>query len=622
MEHGFLKEKYGLHNTPEVESAAKRTEKRTGEKVPQNPSERIQNYLERFKEIIDRKDPEKRERGMEALKKILYDKFVIKPEEIPEGYFDNQRRLAREQGHGDIEITQEMRDQLSEVIVSDQRSSLDNWVDYLSSSDATYPDWLKYYAFRSVLGMGEYDKEKKQFAKRSKGTINPFPDINREALAYVLDAVSQKYGKRHVDLLALNEEEKKEFEKLLHGENFAKLYAWAIEKTVIAPTESLAKTAGKWMKYPQNSDHMPLVESLRGQGTGWCTAGESTAQMQLKGGDFYVYYSFDQQDKPTIPRAAIRMQENQIGEVRGIAEQQNLDPYINNIVQEKLKEFPDGKQYEKKVNDMKTLTAIDRKNKTGGNFTKDDLIFLYEMDQSIEGFGYQRDPRIAEIRNQRNPEEDMPIIFECSKDQIAHDIKETREDTKAYIGPLIPGIFDKIQEYNIEHIYTSFPEGRIRKENVEIGGKNAKALIKEMRDKKINISDYAMDMMKSKDFTVLKETENAIFIRLKVGDLGFPKNKYPTTDEIYKCIKELGLELCPPETGPAYRLKYMNQPMGEWFRVGMKQIADRDGRPYVFYLERHEDGLWLHGHWTSPGFEWHPGFGFVFRLRKLKNLKT
>jgi len=45
----FLKKKYDLHNTPEVASAATRTEKRTHEKVSQKPEDRIQNYLDRFK---------------------------------------------------------------------------------------------------------------------------------------------------------------------------------------------------------------------------------------------------------------------------------------------------------------------------------------------------------------------------------------------------------------------------------------------------------------------------------------------------------------------------------------------------------------------------------------------
>ena len=281
MENNFLKGKYDLHNAPEVESAAERTKARTGEEVPQNSADRIQNYLDRFNEILDREDPEKRERGVEAIKKVLYDKFVIKPEDIPEGYFDNQRRLAREQGHGDIEIAQEQRDQLSEVVVADQKSSLDTWVDYLSSQDATYPDWLKYYAVRSIVGMGEYDKAKKAFTKRLAGTTKPFPDLNREALAYVLDAIEKKYKGEKVNLAALEAEDQAQFDKLLDGENFAKLYAWAIEKVTPASIDRLAITKGKWVKYDQNSDHMPLVESLQGHGTGWCTAGESTAQMQI-----------------------------------------------------------------------------------------------------------------------------------------------------------------------------------------------------------------------------------------------------------------------------------------------------------------------------------------------------
>lgn len=317
------------------------------------------------------------------------------------------------------------------------------------------------------------------------------------------------------------------------------------------------------------------------------------------------------------------MQEENIGEVRGVADNnQNLEGNMAVIAEEKMSGLPGAERYRKASADMKTITAIEKKTSRGEKLAKDDLVFLYEINQPIEGFGYQRDTRIEELRKQRNPEEDMPIVFECGKDQISHGIKEIKENTKAYVGPLVPGIFDKIQEYGIEHIYTSFPEGKIRKESLEIGGKDAKTLIKEMREKKINISDYVMNMLKSKDFIVLKESEEETLIRLKVGNLGFPKNKYPTTDEIYKRIEELGLELCPPETGPHYRLKYADQQMGEWLRIGMKQITARDGYPSVFHLERNRGGLWLNDLWTGPTDEWLPAREFVFRLRKLKNLKT
>lgn len=609
----FLKKKYDLHNAPEVESAAKRTQKRTNEKVPQAPEFRIQNYLNRFKEIVERKDPGKREMGINALKHVLYDKFVIKPEQIPESYFDNQKRIAREQGYGDIEITEETKKHLTEVIITDQKSSLDTWVDYLSLQDAVYPDWLKYYAFRSVLNIGEYDKEKKQFTKRSNTSVKPFPDLNREALAYVLDVIEKKTKQEKINPDNLNLNEQQEFEKILQSENFAKLYAWAIEKITPASKERLVDAKGKWVKYNQGSDHMPLVESLQGHGTGWCTAGESTAQIQLQGGDFYVYYSNDEHNKPTIPRVAIRMQGNEIGEVRGVAPDQNLDPYINDVVKQKLQEFPDGKLYEKKQADMKKLTEIDNKNQAEQPLTKDDLIFLYEINSPIQGFGYQTDPRIEEIRKTRDPEQDAPIVFECGPNQIAHKLEDINQNTKAYIGPLFKGIF----QLNLEYIYTSFPEGKIRKMETIIGGKTKQELIKELQEKKINISNYAKQMMDNKDFTTSKKSEQIDLIRLTVEDLGFLNGA--TTQEIYEKAQELGLELCPAETGPNIRLNYLDQPLGEWFRIAMKQITDVDGNPNVFDLCRADDGLWLDVSWANPGYRWDSDYWIVFRLSKFES---
>lgn len=611
----LLKQKYDLHKAPEVTAAARRTEARTGERVPQNPLDRIQNYLNRFREIIDREDPQQRERGMEAIKRLLHSKYIIKPDEIPESYWENQRRIIRERGQeADLEHVdwEELKRQNTEAIVADQTSSMDKWIDYLSSPDAPYPDALKYWTLRSVLSMGEYDKEKKQYPQRSKGTTKPFPDLNREALAYVIDAVDKKYTAAGAK--RANEDTDPEFEKLLQGENFAKLYAFAIEKVTPADKQELENTKGRWVKYDQGSDHMPLVTSLQGHGTGWCTAGESTAQAQLRGGDFYVYYSNDRNTKPTVPRVAIRMEGVIIAEVRGIGPEQNLDPYVAPIVEQKLEEFPDGKMYQKKVADMKHLTKIDHKMQSGTPLDASDLVFLYEVDSPIQGFGFSRDPRIEELRNQRNPELDMPVVFGCEPSQIAHNLGELRPDTRAYTGPLVPGIFDRLQEYNVEHVYISFPEGKIRRQSIEIGGKTKEQLQNEMKQAEVSISSYAEDMIKSPDFTTLPMAQTLDTVRLKVGDLGL--TGYPTTDQVYRKAQELGLDLCPAEIGPHLRLQYTDQPMGEWFYVGMKQIVDSNGDSRVFSLERDEDGLWLDDLWARPDYEWHPSSEFVFSLRK------
>ncbi|MBU4421698.1 hypothetical protein L6259_02545 [Candidatus Parcubacteria bacterium] len=607
----FLKEKFGLHSSPEAEQAVKRTEARTGEKVPQTPEARIQNYLNRFREILDRPEGPDRERGVEAIKIMMHRLHVIKPKDIPESYFENQRRLARELGHGDIEITPQAREQLTEVIITDQKSTMDNWTDYLTSKDAdAYPDWAKYWAFRSMLKLGKNDKEKHKFEKRRKDTVSPFPDLNREALAYVVDIIIKKADKEDI----LSAKDNPELEKIIKSENFAKLYAWAIEKVTPTEESELLNTKGEWKKYDKNSNHMPLVESLQGHGTGWCTAGESTAEAQLKGGDFYVYYSYDKDNNPTIPRAAIRMEGDSIGEVRGIGKEQNLDPYISDIVKKKVHEFSDGEQYEKKAEDMKTLTAIDNKTKLNQSLSKDELIFLYEIESPIQGFGYRTDPRIEEIRKTRNLREDAPIVFECESNQIAYNKEQINEQTKAYIGKLYPNIFQELQ--HLEYIYTSFPEGKIKRQEIEIGGKTKDELIEEMQKKNINISNYAKSMMENPDFTTSKTREKADIVRLKVADLGF--TNFVTTDELYKRAEELGLELCLPETGPQYRLQYADQPLGEWIHIGMKQIADSDGNPDVFNVERNDDGLWLYNDWAKPTYKWNPDYEIVFRLRKLE----
>ena len=433
----FLHKKYSdLHTSESVEHEQKR-KRRSNEETTQKPAEKIADFLEVIERTHGHHDNPK---AMERIKEYYHKEYVIKPEEIPESYFDNQKRIAREQGHGDIKITKEMRQQLTEVIITDQKSSLDKWVDYLSSEDAVYPQWLKYFAFRNVVSMGDYDKAKKQFTKRSQDTVKPFPDLNREALAYVLDVINKKAKKENVDLSKFSPEEQQELNKLLQSENFAKLYAWAMEKVTPASKEALANTKGKWIKYKQGSDHMPLVKSLQGHGTGWCTAGESTAETQLKNGDFYVYYSEDEEGNPNIPRVAIRMEGNSIGEVRGIAPDQNLDPYVNDIVKQKLSEFPDGKLYEKKVSDMKQLTAIENKTKLNQDLTKEELSFLYEIKSRINGFGYQEDPRIKEIQQTRNIKKDLAYALDCSEEQISTTKQESlKGNIKFHYGDLYLG---------------------------------------------------------------------------------------------------------------------------------------------------------------------------------------
>lgn len=430
----FLKKKYDLHNAEEVEAAAERTEARTDEAVPQDPASRIQNYLDRFKEIAEREDPEKRERGIEALKHVLHDKFVIAPDEIPKSAFLLEQRIAREQGYGDVEITEEFREQKTGQIINNQTKSLDTWIDYLASDDAQYPDWAKYWAFRSVVEMGklrkeedEEGKETARYQKRTKDTIASFPALNPRALALtigVLRSRLEEKGKPKEEREAVKNQSVKlndeEFQKLLSTENFAKIYTQLLIEMPEYSTEGLEEVRGKWVTYKKGSDARALVQSLDGYPLEWCTADYDVAQTQLQGGDFYAYYSINEAGEPLIPRAAIRMQGGSIAEVRGIAADQNVDPYITPVLEEKLKEFgSEGAVYEKKSADMKLLTEIEQKTKEDKELDKNDLAFLYELDAPIQGFGRRKDPRIDKIREGRSIKADLSFALAVPQEKIS-----------------------------------------------------------------------------------------------------------------------------------------------------------------------------------------------------------
>lgn len=266
----------------------------------------VENFHKRHRD-----NPEK----MRLIREAFYGEYVIRPENIPESYFEHQRLLARERGEGNVEITPENRKRLAETIIKDQQSSLNNWVSYLTSLEAD---------------------------KFTPSEIND-------------------------DLLKI--------------------------------------TKGRWVKYKQGSDPKKLAESLSGHFTGWCIASESTAESYLSHSSFWIYQSNDKNGKPSIPRAG--------------------------ILEKKLKEFPDKEKFTKKTANMKLLTRIDNKQKRGEELTKDELRFIYEIDNKIEGFGLNdaSDPRIEEIKRIRNPRQDFALMFNCNENQVALNRRELNEKT-------------------------------------------------------------------------------------------------------------------------------------------------------------------------------------------------
>ena len=392
-----------------------------GVKNPQYPINKIAAWLDILDHLHEQDYREKREEMI----RFFHDRYVIKQTDISEHYYEARKQRARELGHGEIDPN---REQLANDLITDQKDSLSSWTDYLFSKDAAhYPIWARVWALEGVGKLGKWNQETLSFASRRRGTVAPFPELNREALSLVMDLMvkKRKGNTLGVDEASLN---------LLEKEHFGKLYAHAL-KQMDSTSPSLDQTDGIWVKYDRGSDHAPLVASLTGKNTGWCTASPSTAKGQLEQGDFYIYYSKDLHGSPTQPRVAIRMKGNQIAELRGVGPDQNLDPMIakTEIVSQKMKEFGDeGEQYHKKVNHMKKLTLIEHKNKRGEGLSQDELRFLYEIDVPIEGFGYKKDPRIREIIKTRNIKEDIALVTGYKKSEISLNQEEALKGSIKY----------------------------------------------------------------------------------------------------------------------------------------------------------------------------------------------
>lgn len=674
FEGDFLRSKYWAKEefreaVDESTQKASRLSEDENFRIPQKPGEKIPLYLERLERVVNKRDPATGEQGRLFLETSLYPKYIIKPENISDDYikgillgnFAEQKGYERDalrneeirqrileqfkqetgQDFGNYRIPQEERGRVRAMVVTDQKARMDSWYQYLTGPDTRgIPAAFRYWAFAEMLKLGSYDEERKIFNRRTENTAASFPELDQQALSLVFDETERKLKGEPSKFTTDNESRKAQFRELLQKEDFGKLYAFALEhiNSLRLPTERLIITKGEWKRFPKETYPRELTSTIDGFNTKWCIAGEGYARDYLSRADVWIYFSEDVDGQNTIPRACIvDSGEHGITEVRGIMSdkdaKQHLDSHITPVVTEKLKSMPGGEKWQSTMEDMKRLAKIHFKHLQNEALNKDDLVFLYEIDRPIQSSGYDRDPRIEEIIKRRNPKEDAPIVLEAEPSQIAWSRDEINGKTKAYIGKLEPGILEALAELGIEQIYTSFPQEKIKMERNFEAGQMTLAEFQRQRELynakitdeslKVQLGDYAKDMAQkigSKEHPAIRGKEIFTLVRLKVRDL-FQDEEVHTTREIFEKADELGLALCPPETGLIKRLQDTNQAMGNWYRIAMEPIADRSGGPGVFDLARHGRGLWLSNGIATPGSRWRPGDGFVFRLRK-QDLKT
>lgn len=168
--------------------------------------------------------------------------------------------------------------------------------------------------------------------------------------------------------------------------------------------------------------------------------------------------------------------------------------------------------------------------------------------------------------------------------------------------------------------------------SIELGVMSKQTIIDGLKRQGVRVSDYARDLLNSREFTITESREEMELVARTVADLGLKDGAttaeiFGTPDDVDEngnpapytsgAMTKYGLEFCPPEVGPLLRMRSDTEiRLGTFLVIAMEPITGSDGDPFVFYLERYDGGPWLGAHDAGSGRRWSADAPFVFRLRK------
>lgn len=129
----------------------------------------------------------------------------------------------------------------------------------------------------------------------------------------------------------------------------------------------------------------------------------------------------------------------------------------------------------------------------------------------------------------------------------------------------------------------------------------------------MKVGDQAKAILRSSAFSLNATEAEVQLVVASVADLGFG-DEGASLGAVHARARSLGLELCPAEVGPQLRLRYRNQPVGEWLRVAMAPIATDDGGLADFTLGNGGEGQLLIGSDAHPDVRVSAMTQFVFAV--------
>jgi hypothetical protein len=125
------------------------------------------------------------------------------------------------------------------------------------------------------------------------------------------------------------------------------------------------------------------------------------------------------------------------------------------------------------------------------------------------------------------------------------------------------------------------------------------------------IGDLAEEILARPAFTLASTKTDVDLVVVSAAELGLSGESVSLID-IYSRAEQFGLGLAPAEVGPALRLHYFDQPLGEFLHVGMKPITTWNGEPGIFVVANGGSRLILIGQNGSADTEISVSSAFLF----------
>ena len=480
-----------------VDSSFNKTRWRS-EKLPgKNNERRNYAYLSRLEKLVEKYGNEVEKRLWAA---SIKDDLLVDYDNIPESYWQSKRQELRDNGLGDIELTEEYKHAIFDKERELQRESLEKWANYLGDEHSPYPLWFKIYAWDGMTKMGRYDKSKGRYATRNKTTVAPYPSPDAEVLSGVFETISRYYGNNEKEFYTEEGERNIELENVVQSGNFARIYD-AIEHDItpiIEPPENPEDIHGQWIEYGIGEED-DIARAAKG--TGWCVASSSVGRNYLEYGTYaqddeqegewdeeldgndwgdddeesyspkskFILFHLEDPSAGKLSKnavASIRLDPSgEVAEISGLKEGQALNDSLVDIVAEKVKTLPGGKRFLDAFTDKQELIRLDRKMQKDEDLTKEELEFIYEIKKQIHTLDTynEYDPRIKELREKY----DIKYALDAGVDAGSFMSKLTSQDIVQNLDTLnehgakidIDELVSRLNGYVVYHLDTLIEHG-------------------------------------------------------------------------------------------------------------------------------------------------------------------